>query len=71
MKPTEKQIMVCDIIKDQLSFWKSTNDLSSPTHSCDISETLQEEDRLTEMQKDELDVLLTDLLCFVRSICEK
>ena len=38
MKPTEKQKEVAKVIKDQGSFWMSTNDINSPTHHCDIEE---------------------------------
>ena len=33
MKPTEKQKKIMDIIIQNLQFWKSTNDIISPSHN--------------------------------------
>ncbi len=73
MQPNKKQIKVCKIISDQAEFWKGTNDITSPTHGCDIGETLNNSvlfDELTDSEADELETKLIDLLCFVRSLKE-
>lgn len=69
MKSNEKQIKVCEIIKEQASFWITTNDIKSPTHWCDISETLNsfDCDCFTESEKQEIEVKLIELLQLVRS----
>lgn len=36
MKPTVLQTKVIELCEGQLAFWKGTNDISSPTHFCDI-----------------------------------
>jgi hypothetical protein len=40
MESNEKQIKVCEIIKEQARFWIETNDIKSPTHWSDISEMI-------------------------------
>lgn len=40
MKPTQKQIELIKTIESIVSSWRSTNDLSSPTHHSDIGEEL-------------------------------
>jgi hypothetical protein len=69
MAPNQKQITVSDLIKMQASFWASTNDINSPTHFCDISETLNSSicDCFSESEKQEIEVKLIELLQLVRS----
>jgi hypothetical protein len=50
MKPTEKHIKIIEVCETILKYWKTTNDIKSPSHSNIIIETLTES---------ELDVLLT------------
>lgn len=38
MKPTEEQKETIDVIISIIKTWKSTNDINSPTHVCDIEE---------------------------------
>ena len=70
MKPTEKQKRLILLIEDQLSFWKNTNDINSPTHFCDIDEDINmygmNNDDLSEEQSKELNLLLSELLTFIR-----
>jgi hypothetical protein len=40
MKANDKQKAICDLIISQANFWKSTNDITSPTHYCDIEESI-------------------------------
>lgn len=71
MKPNKKQIKACEEIKSQALFWISTNDITSPTHGCDISEmtnNLAIFGNLTESEADELESKLFDLLCFIRTL---
>jgi len=39
-KATDKQKQICDLIIEQANFWKSSNDINSPTHYCDNSESV-------------------------------
>jgi hypothetical protein len=71
MKSNKKQILVCEEIISQASFWISTNDISSPTHSCDISEMMRNHvvfNDLTDEEASELETKLNDLYYFVRSL---
>ena len=61
MKPTAKQIELIKTIEKIVSSWRSTNDISSPTHHGDIGEEmqkLQDEDTDNEFS-DNFNVLLT------------
>lgn len=40
-KPNEKQIAIAKMISSQAHFWATTNDISSPTHWCDLEESVQ------------------------------
>lgn len=41
MKPTAKQLKVIEFLEQQLSFWKNSNDIRSPTHVGDINAFLE------------------------------
>lgn len=41
MKASQKQIEFINEVIKQISFFKSSNDISSPTHWCDNEETAQ------------------------------
>jgi hypothetical protein len=41
MKPSSKQLKVIEFLEQQLSFWKKSNDIGSPTHVGDITEFSQ------------------------------
>ena len=42
MKPTEKQKKIMDIIIQNLQFWKSTNDIISPSHNSLIEDDVND-----------------------------
>ena len=42
MKPTEKQKKIIDIIIQNLQFWKSTNDIISPSHNSLIEDDVND-----------------------------
>ena len=44
MKPTEKQKKIMDIIIQNLQFWKSTNDIISPSHNSLIEDDVNDAD---------------------------
>ena len=41
MKANAKQIAVAKMIASQVHFWETTNDINSPTHRCDLDESIQ------------------------------
>lgn len=61
MKPTTKQKKLCEIIIEQAKFWQSTNDIHSPTHLCDIEETVCNTDELPDSDKEILIKAITDM----------
>lgn len=38
MKANDVQKKICEVIKSQVSYWESSNDINSPTHLSDIKE---------------------------------
>lgn len=65
MKATDKQKQICDLIIQQASFWKSSNDIDSPTHYCDNSESVRSLE-LSEEDEEDLTNFLDNLLNFVK-----
>ena len=71
MKPTAQQQAVAELISEQGKFWMVTNDISSPTHSCDIEESinlLQGEGIIEDKQAAVLDTKLHELLALIRNL---
>ena len=71
MKPTEKQKAIAKVVEQQGQFWQSTNDINSPTHYCDIDETLlllDVEGIITENERDVLAEKLSDVYSFIKNI---
>jgi hypothetical protein len=68
---TSKQTKVCDIIKQQISYWSNARDLFSPTHTSDLCQTIStymSHNQLTQDEGEDLQILLIELLCFIRSL---
>jgi hypothetical protein len=62
MKPSSKQLKVIEFLEQQLSFWKNTNDIGSPTHVGDISEFSRNmDDVFSEDEIKDIDILTTEL----------
>ena len=68
MKPNEQQILICDLIKYQASFWQSTNDIHSPTHYPDIETEIDNIEGLNENEKCQLIYIMQTLYDFVKAI---
>ena len=70
MKPTIIQKIVINAVIDQLNFWKSTNDIDSPTHYCDMSECYKAslEDCLSEKEIEELKTETCNLFQFIKNL---
>lgn len=68
MKANKIQQRICDVIQGQQSFWKNSNDITSPTHLVDIEEEcfVQLFDFLTEQERLEFEEKLQDLYWFIR-----
>lgn len=69
MKPTTKQLKVIEFLEQQLSFWKNTNDIGSPTHVGDIREYSQFlSDDFTEDEIQGIDILTHELYLSILEI---
>lgn len=71
MKINHKQLEVLNLISDQVEFWKSTKDINSPTHLCDIDETLnlfRDEYDLSDSDIDNLSKSLKSLYLAVKKL---
>lgn len=72
MKPTEKQIKVIDSILSIIETWKNTNDIYSPTHSCDMHQfiyaDLGADDIITQFYCKEIEYKLEDLLYTIQEV---
>lgn len=67
MKPTETQQKLAEIVKGHSSFWMSTNDISSPTHICDLGNEIDALEFLSEGEKSEFCDMLLGILDFIKS----
>ena len=65
MKPNKQQKAICELIKSQVSYWMSSNDIDSPTHLCDIDEEVATLE-LEEDMKIELSFVLKELYRIVK-----
>lgn len=65
MKPNKQQKEICELIKSQVSYWMSSNDIDSPTHFCDIDEEVSKME-LKEDMKIELSFVLKELCRLVK-----
>lgn len=61
MKSNDKQKEICDLIIEQANFWKNSNDINSPTHGCDITESVYNIEWIEQEDADEITNLLYDL----------
>ena len=68
MKPTNLQKQLCNIIKEQASFWENTNDIHSPTHYCDIEESVKCMEQLSEDAQEQLIQALETLYHVIKII---
>ena len=70
MKPNKSQLKVIESVRNTLSFWESTNDIDSPTHECDIDETLFAdcEEVLNDGQRYRLSKTLIKALNIIREL---
>ena len=70
MKPNRSQLKVIEAIKLTVFFWEGTNDINSPTHECDIDETLfaECEDVLNDGQRYRLSKTLIKALNIIREL---
>lgn len=73
MKPNRLQKEICDVIKCEASFWQNTNDITSPTHLCNIGEeiNLLSIFSISEELSSELKSLLENLYWLIREFDTK
>jgi len=67
MKPTENQQKLAELVKGQAEFWIETNDISSPTHLCDLEQDIDEIEFLSEDEKSKFCDMLLGILNFIRN----
>lgn len=65
MKATEKQKRICDVIKSQIEFWKTSNDIGSPTHYCDNEQAIEQLE-LSADDTEDLTNFMNNLLNFIK-----
>jgi hypothetical protein len=68
MKTTDKQKIICDLIIQQAEFWKSSNDIDSPTHRVDNYESVKALDELKEDDEEDLINFLDNLWFFIKTL---
>lgn len=68
MKANKVQNYLCDIILSQQSFWRNSNDITSPTHLTDIEEECfaQLSELIQNSDRKEFENKLKDLYWFIR-----
>ena len=68
MKANEIQQYLCDVIHSQQSFWRNSNDITSPTHLTDIEEECfaQLWNLISDEDREEFEKKLKDLYWFIR-----
>lgn len=73
MKANKIQQRLCDVIRSQQSFWRSSNDITSPTHLVDIEEECftQLDDLISDDERNEFVEKLQDLYWFIRKFDDK
>jgi len=70
MKPNNKQKLISNIIKTQALFWLNTNDINSPTHSCDVEEEINNHvlfNKLNDDEANELKEMILELYYFLKA----
>ena len=68
MKTNNTQRHICDVIHSQCDFWRHTNDITSPTHICDIHEEIFSKlsDEINDSDAEEFGNILESLYWFIR-----
>lgn len=70
MKATPRQKIILQEVENQITYWRNTNDLDSPTHYGDIEEEsrkLEDDATLTEEQRIRFENIMGDLLDFIKT----
>lgn len=70
MKPTERQIRVCNAITNQISCWQVSTDIISPLHDTDIEDCLwaELEGVISDREIHNIERELEKLLQYIRKI---
>jgi hypothetical protein len=68
MKANKVQNYLCDVILSQQSFWRNSNDITSPTHLTDIEEECFSQlcNLISDEDREEFQDKLKDLYWFIR-----
>ena len=72
MRTNRVQRHICDFIIDQVTWWRDSNDIDSPTHTCDlecrIDDIVEDEGWLDGDTAHRLEGLLSNLLAEIRKL---
>ena len=69
MKPTKTQKTVIETIRRQLTYWRDSNDINSPTHFSDMEDELDALcDCLSIDEITELNCITNSLLKFIKNL---
>ncbi len=73
MKTNLTQEQICDSIIESAQWWKSSNDITSPTHLNDLEDCLfaELEGTITDEDRDELYEKISELYWFIRKYDKK
>ena len=73
MKANKIQNYLCDVILSQQSFWRNSNDITSPTHLTDIEEECfaQLGNLIQDSDREKFENKLKDLYWFIRKFDDK
>lgn len=70
MKATPRQKLLLQEVENQITYWRNTNDLDSPTHYGDIEEEarkLEEDAELTKKDRIKFENIIADMLDFIKT----
>ena len=69
MKANDKQIAIINYLQTQLSYWRDTNDIDSPTHGGDINEeTINIDCELSDDEESVLEEETYNILKYIRTL---
>jgi hypothetical protein len=66
MIANENQKEICDKILQQVEFWKSSNDINSPSHYCENNTVVETIECLSDEDKEDLINFLDNLFDFIK-----
>ena len=65
LEATDKQKQICDLVIQQASLWKTSNDIDSSTHYCDNAQAVEQLELPAEDTEDLIN-FMNNLLNFIK-----